>query len=413
MQPLWNADEVASATNGRWIVNPESNWSPIRVSYDISGKLTGHLVIGKTAKSWGPNASDSSQFLAQILNKGAAGIVLEESQAVAAYQVPANFPILLVPNTRYALKRLAQAARQRFAGNVIAVTGTVGKTTSREMLVHVFARQGGASGTLGNNNNLAGVHRTLASLPRDERAGVLEMGFGLPLDGLHQASLVAQPHVALFTFLSIAHLDVFSDQQLATKSPLRLLAEHKAQIFDGLAPNGTVVLRHEIPELEFLKKIAQQRAAHVWTFGETPDADAVLESCHLATDRTQIRARIHGRPVEYELRIPGRHMALNSLGVLLAVVGAGGDLQQAGRDLQDFAPASHRLNVLTAGGCRVAQRTTAEVTTPPSITKLRPTARWQRLIGSPCGAEMVSGRKWCQGARCRATRQRSCSSRYV
>jgi UDP-N-acetylmuramoyl-tripeptide--D-alanyl-D-alanine ligase len=342
---LWQADELAGVLRGTWLVPPTANLNPVRVSYDVSGALRGHLVVAKTPASWGADSADTATKIAEIVRKGAAGIIVEPSQIEKVLKASPEVPVVVVDNTRRALRELALAARRRFGGKVIAVTGTVGKTTSREMLRHVLARQGGAIATACNNNNMPGVERTLACLPSDLGYCVLEMGFGLPLDGLRRSSGIAKPHVALVTYLSTAHLDVFSSQQLASKSPLRLLAEHKRQIFDGLVPGGTAVIRHDIPELQTLRAAAREKADDVWTFGNSSEADAFLEHCRLSTAGSEIQARIRGRSVRYLLRVPGQHMAVNSLGVLLAVMAAGGDLEQACADLPDFAPAAHRLRI--------------------------------------------------------------------
>jgi len=293
--PLWGDDELAGVLRGKWLVVPSAQWNPVRVSYDVSGTLKGHLVVAKTSVSWGAGSADTATKIAEIVRKGAAGIIVERSQIEKVLAAPAEFPVLVVDNTRRALRQLASAARQRFGGRVIAITGTVGKTTSREMLRHVLARQGGAIATACNNNNMPGVERTLACLPSDLGHCVLEMGFGLPLDGLRRSSEVAKPHVALVTYLSTAHLDVLRGDQLANKGPLRLLAEHKSQIFDGLVPGGGGVIRHDIPEFQTLRAAAQKKADRVWTFGESPEADAFLEHCRLSSAGSEIQARIQGR----------------------------------------------------------------------------------------------------------------------
>ena len=136
----------------------------------------------------------------------------------------------------HALRDMARAARKRFEGKVVAVTGTAGKTTTREMLKHVAGRQGRASATAWNNNNVLGVWRTLAYTPRKHACSVIEMGFGPPVDGLRTSALIARPHAAILTNVSKAHVGAFPLEMLEKHSSVDLIARYKALMFEGLEP---------------------------------------------------------------------------------------------------------------------------------------------------------------------------------
>jgi UDP-N-acetylmuramyl pentapeptide synthase len=252
---------------------------------------------------------------------------------------------LLVESTRHGLRDLAEAARARFQGKVIALTGTVGKTSSREMLIHALDKQGRAVGTRANNNNILGVCRTLSYVPREYGFSVLEMGFGNPLNGLSISSTIARPHVALFTALSAAHFDVFPAEQLRAQGGLRLLADHKSQIFDGLAEDGVAVIQRDIEEFEIVRQRARERTSRVWTYGESTDCEARLLECGPRGECTTIRADVRGTRVEYKIRAPGRHMAMNCVGVLLASAAAGADVERAARSLESFEAVRGRARI--------------------------------------------------------------------
>ncbi len=256
---LWTSDELEKATGGRWFVPPRENWNPASVSYDINSRIANHLIITKTPLSWGRQSNDTSLRLDQVAAKGAVGAIIQQEQLRTLPALPDGFPLLLVPNTRFALRDLALAARARFQGKVICVTGTVGKTTTREMLRALLGKQGGAEATRGNNNNLAGVLRTLSYVPRDLGYAIVECGFGLPLRGLGISSSIAQPHVAVFTSLGIAHLDVFDEADLAGKNSLDVLAEYKSLIFEGLVTGGVAVICRDMPAFEIVASRLRRR----------------------------------------------------------------------------------------------------------------------------------------------------------
>ena len=343
--PLWTAEEMAAATRGHWLVRPPQRWDQVRVSYDIRGLTPGNFVITTAPDSWGPGAKDTSLKLAQLAADGAVGAMIQKEQLPRLPSLPTTFPLLLVESTRRGLRDLAEAARARFQGKVVAITGTVGKTSSREMLIHALDKQGRAVGTRANNNNILGVCRTLSYVPREYGFSVLEMGFGNPLNGLSISSTIARPHVALFTALSAAHFDVFPAEQLRAHGGMRLLADHKAQIFDGLAEGGVAVIHRDIEEFEIVRQRARERTSRVWTYGETADCDARLLECGLRGDYTKVNADVRGVQVEYKIRSPGRHMAMNSVGVLLASAAAGAEVERAARGLESFEAVRGRARI--------------------------------------------------------------------
>lgn len=341
---LWTAEEIAVATGGRWIVPPPPGWAPLRVSYDVSGRVAGHFCTLPHPVSWGKDRPDPSAALPGLLAKAAAGVMVEPAHL--ASPLPDGLPALLVPSTWEGLRLLATTARDRFAGQVFAITGTVGKTTTREMIRHLTAAQGGATASAMNNNNIPGVHRTLASTPLDHAACVLEMGFGKPLDGVARSSRMARPHVAVLTTIDVAHFDMFSATMLAEKPGRVWLTEAKCGIFAGLEPGGVAVINADLPETAQARALAAPHAARVLSFGAHPEADARLTLWHPAPASSVVEAVILGSPVRFTLALPGRPMAMNALAALLAVAAAGFDLPQALHDIEGFQPVKGRARVL-------------------------------------------------------------------
>ncbi len=347
--PLWTANELAKATGGRWLVKPGPDFSPVKVSYDTSsGKLPNQICIMVTPTTWGKGRKESLPRLPALAKNGAAcAIVQSNFKKKLPAGVPNDFPILLVNNTRHAMRDMAKVARKRFEGKVIALTGTVGKTTSREMLKHILAPQGGAAATTWNNNNIGGVQRTLCYTRRDDGYCVLEMGFGFPIDGLKTSSVQAKPHVALFTNASKAHIDAFPADMMKRRTGLELLVEHKALICAGLTKDGAAVIGTDNPHLDLAREVAGRYTDRIVTYGPKgdPNADATLDDVELSIEGSRCRGTIDGKTYEWSLRVPGRHMAINSLGALVSAWLAGADVEQCARDFSDFEAVVGRAKV--------------------------------------------------------------------
>jgi UDP-N-acetylmuramoyl-tripeptide--D-alanyl-D-alanine ligase len=216
------------------------------------------------------------------------------------------------------------------------------------MLLHVGSRQGGASATRGNNNAVPGVSRTMAYTRREHRWAVIEMGFGPPRNGISTSSKTVEPHIALITSIGRAHLDMFKPQELEEHGPERMVLSKKLQILDGMAAGGTAVFNRDIPHFEFARESALERGLQLISFGEHPQADARLLRADLDAAGSRIRALVAGEEFEYSLALPGKHMVMNSIGVLAAVAAGGGDAKKAAEDLASFEPVAGRARVVDA-----------------------------------------------------------------
>jgi UDP-N-acetylmuramoyl-tripeptide--D-alanyl-D-alanine ligase len=218
--------------------------------------------------------------------------------------------LILVADTFAALQDLGRAGRDRFQGRVVGVTGSVGKTSSKEMLALTLAALGKTHAAVGSFNNHWGVPLTLARTPADAAFAVIEMGMNHAGE-IRGLTALARPHVAVITTIASAHIEHLGS--------LEAIADAKAEIFEGLEPGGTVVLPTDAPQAERLRAKAKQRGLSCRFFGQADGADLRLQSARVGLDQTEVEALIDGTPLSFTIGAAGQHWAMNSLAVLAAV----------------------------------------------------------------------------------------------
>ncbi|MCM5556957.1 UDP-N-acetylmuramoylalanyl-D-glutamyl-2,6-diaminopimelate--D-alanyl-D-alanine ligase [Pleomorphomonas sp. NRK JP5] len=266
---------------------------------------------------------DGHDFVEGALRKGAAVAVVSSEKRGA---LPADIgPLVVVDDVLAGLGRLGVRARERTAAKVIAVTGSVGKTSTKEALREALTPSGSVHASAKSFNNHWGVPLTLARMPSGCRYGVFEIGMNHPGEITPLVGMV-RPHVTIVTTVAPVHLEHFSS--------VKAIAEAKAEIFSGLEPGGTAILNRDGEFSSLLAERARAHGAKVVFFGEHADADARLIKCSLNESCTAVTADILGETVTYKLGAPGRHIAQNSLAVLAAVKIVGGDLTRAMLALQ-------------------------------------------------------------------------------
>lgn len=274
---------------------------------------------------------DGHAFVAAALAAGAGLAVVARDKRD---QFGPDARLLIVDDVLDGLRDLARAARARLEGRVIAVTGSVGKTSTKEALRAVFAAQGATHASVASFNNHWGVPLSLARCPADARFAVFEIGMNHageiePLVGM------VRPHVAIITTVEPVHLEFFDS--------VEAIADAKAEIFSGLEPGGAAVLNRDNPQFTRLAERAEARGvSRIVSFGTDERADARLIDIALQPDCSAIRASIGGQDVTYKLGIPGRHQAINSLAVLATAQLAGADLALAALTLSQLLPAAGR-----------------------------------------------------------------------
>lgn len=306
---LWSSAEV-KATTGGTAHGPA--WEACGVSIDSRTLATGDLFIALA----GPNHDGHDHVKAAIAAGAAAALVHRIPQGCD------DLPLVLVKDTMTALQDLGHAGRARSAAAICAVTGSVGKTGTKEMLALALSAQGPTHWSAGSFNNHWGVPLSLARLPRDARYAVFELGMNHPGEITPLVAMV-RPHVAVITTVEAVHSAFFASTED--------IADAKAEIFSGLEPGGTVILNRDNRHFRRLAKAAGN--VIIRSFGSHIDADARLLDCAVDPDETSLFALLDDRPVAYRVGVPGLHWGMNSLAVLLAVKALGADAGAAAHAL--------------------------------------------------------------------------------
>ncbi|CAL8971524.1 UDP-N-acetylmuramoyl-tripeptide--D-alanyl-D-alanine ligase [Rhodoplanes serenus] len=279
---------------------------------------------------------DGHDFVGQALANGAALAVVSAARRDAA---PTDAPLLVVDDVLAALRDLAVAARARSPARIVAVTGSVGKTSTKEALRIALGADGETHASLASFNNHWGVPLSLARLPETAEYAVFEIGMNHAGEITPLVKLV-RPHVAIVTTVEAVHLENFSS--------VAGIADAKAEIFLGLEPGGAAVINRDNPYWQQLKQRAEEAGvARVVTFGEHAEADSRLVRHALQDDGSTAEASILGTLVDYRIGAPGRHFVLNSLPVLTAATLLGADLALAALALAAQRPAAGRGTRLT------------------------------------------------------------------
>jgi len=311
-RPLWTAEEVAQATGG----SASFDFAISGVAFDSREVGDGDLFIALKGE-----ATDGHQFLDKAYAAGAAGALVSQ---------PVDQPHILVEDTTAALNALGAAARVRMNGKVIGVTGSVGKTSTKEALYAALDRfrPGEAHRSVKSYNNHVGVPLSLARMPRESLFGIFEMGMNHAGE-LSALTQLVKPHVAIVTAIAPAHIEFFGTEEA--------IARAKAEIFEGLEPGGVAIIPYDNPHYELLRGVAESHGARVFTFGLKEGADVrAVEAVPARDGGTMVSARLPEAELCYTVAAPGEHNVLNSLAILAAVETVGGDLAAAGLALAEL-----------------------------------------------------------------------------
>ncbi len=290
------------------------------VSIDTRTLVPGDLFIALRA------ARDGHDFVAAALQAGAAAALVSR----VPEGVSPDAPLLIVEDVQTALEALGRAGRARCTGRVAGITGSVGKTSAKEMLRAALAGQGRVHAAEASYNNHWGVPLTLARMPADTDFAVIEIGMNHPGE-IAPLSRMARPHVALITTIAAAHLEAFDD--------ISGIAREKASIVEGLEPGGTAILPTDVAEYPILRDIATAAGAGLVTFGTADGATMRLTDLRVGAGATVARARA-GDGADFVLKVAseGAHFARNALGVLAAADALGADRMQSVMGLGHWQP---------------------------------------------------------------------------
>jgi UDP-N-acetylmuramoyl-tripeptide--D-alanyl-D-alanine ligase len=329
-RPLWTIEEMAAAMRAeRHGALPPSASG---ISIDSRTIAPGEAFFAIADKR------DGHDFVASALGAGA-GLAVVAADRLA--QFGSDVPLLAVPDVLAALRDLAAAARARTQAKVIGVTGSVGKTGTKEALRRALSTDGETYASVASYNNHWGVPLSLARCPPSARYAVLEMGMNHAGE-IAPLSRLARPHLALITTIAPVHLEFFGS--------LGKIADAKAEIFLGAEAGGIAVINRDIAQFSQLKRRAREAGIErVVSFGEHPKADACLVKCALHPQCSTVVARIFGTEVSYKIGAPGRHIVVNSLAVLATAVAVGADLALAALALAELRPVSGRGAAIEIG----------------------------------------------------------------
>ena len=322
--PLWTQAALEAATGGTLRGAPRAVTG---ASIDTRSLEPGDLFFAIRGE-----ARDGHDFVRAALEKGAGAAVVA---AARADEFEGIGPVLAVPGegedpVLEAMRRLGLAARARTGAAIVAVTGSVGKTGTKEALRHVLAAQGATHASVASYNNHWGVPLTLARMPAESRFGVFEIGMNHGAEILPLTAMV-RPDVALITTVEPVHIEHFHS--------LSAIADAKGEIFSGLKPGGVAVINRDNPNYErMLAHAHASRAGRVITFGEHAAADVRANRILTRPDVSVVDATVMGVPLTYQLGTPGRHVAMNSLGVLACIHALGADLARAALSLANLKP---------------------------------------------------------------------------
>ena len=304
MSELWTAADIEKATGGK----ASADWSVSGVSIDSRSLQEGDLFVPLK------DARDGHEFISMAQDNGAGGVLTEKDVSGNIVKVDATFQ---------ALRALGKEGVERSQALRIAVTGSVGKTSVKEALAHMFSAFAPTHKSLKSYNNHWGVPLTMARMPQDTKYGIFEMGMNHAGE-LSELSKLLRPDIALITNVAGAHLAHFDN--------VEAIADAKAEIIDGLRNNGTLVLNADNPyTAQILKKADGKK---VITFGHSNDCDITIVTSQTHEHGSNTRLRINAQQIDVTLLVPGEHWIANGAACMAVAYAAGLDLRKAAMALR-------------------------------------------------------------------------------
>ena len=333
MSWLWTCDAMVSAMEGRPVGTLPEGITGISID-------SRSITAGEAFFAIKGDRVDGHDFAGIAVANGASLIVVSEAKLPAMGRL--TIPMIVVEDVLAALGKLAVASRERSHAQIVAVTGSVGKTTTKEMLRHILAPSGKVHAAVASFNNHWGVPLTLARMPQDTDYGVFEIGMNHP-DEIRPLVKMVRPHVAIITTIAAAHLGHFRN--------LEEIAAAKAEIFEGIEPGGAAVLNRATKQFASLDQKAQEvGVARIYTFGQHPKSDFRLADFEGDASGSTIWAVLNGETLEVRIGAPGRHIAENAMAALGASSLVGADLPKAVAALTELRSVKgrgeqHRLGI--------------------------------------------------------------------
>lgn len=319
--PLWTFADLVAASGGRADGTPSSGITGF--TFDTRALSLGNVFVALK------DQRDGHDFVTTAFKAGASLAIVSDEYA----RHPGDGALLRTADPLRALERIGIAARARLspAARVIAVTGSAGKTTTKEMLRACLAKValGHVHASEKSYNNHWGVPLTLARMPADTKYAVFEIGMN-HADEIRPLTKMVRPHAAVVTTVEAVHLEHFGS--------VEAIADAKAEIFEGLVTGGVAILKRTSPHFERLKAAAQAQGASVVSFGLEQEADVFAEKLDLGDEASHVIARVGSEHVPFAIGMPGRHIVENALAAAAAIQAVGAPLETALAALADLPP---------------------------------------------------------------------------
>ncbi|PCH81121.1 MAG: UDP-N-acetylmuramoylalanyl-D-glutamyl-2, 6-diaminopimelate--D-alanyl-D-alanine ligase [Hyphomicrobiales bacterium] len=300
--------------NQLWLVSDLLEITGGKLSGNHASQIFGFSIDSRTLQSGDcyfairGDRLDGHHFVENAFQNGASLAIVEESwKSSSVLDLDCN--VLSVPDVVHAMENIGIAARNRVPDNgVVAVTGSVGKTTTKDMLNMALSACGPTHASVSSFNNHWGVPLTLARMARDTEFGVFEIGMNHPGEIAPLVKMV-RPSIVIITGVEAVHIEYFEDTEQ--------IAEAKSEIFTGVVHSGTAILNRDNSWYSYLfSKATNAGIDRIISFGSHSDADVRLLDVRIVDDRTDVVARVFGKNISYSIGAPGYHFAQNSLAVL-------------------------------------------------------------------------------------------------
>ncbi|MFK7901307.1 MAG: UDP-N-acetylmuramoylalanyl-D-glutamyl-2,6-diaminopimelate--D-alanyl-D-alanine ligase [Nitratireductor sp.] len=322
---LWESDALIAAMQGRPLGEMPEGITGISIDSRTIAKGDAYFAIKG-------DVHDGHKFVSGAMSAGAAISVVAEEKLVSLGHI--SGPIIVVSDVLEAMRNLGLAARARTKAQIIAITGSVGKTTTKEMLRTALSSSGKVHASVASFNNHWGVPLTLARMPQDTRFGIFEIGMNHP-DEIRPLVKMVRPHVAMINNVAAAHLGAFKN--------LNEIAKAKAEIFEGLVAGGYGLINRDDARFSLLSDLASAaNVEHVRSFGEKRGADYWLREGEYQVDGTNMAVRISGKNYDVRLNAAGKHLVHNTLGVLGIASLVGADIEKTITSIASIEPEAGR-----------------------------------------------------------------------
>ena len=320
IKPLWTAEEICAATHSS--LCSIKSWKASGIAINSKEVQKGDLFIALKGEK-----VDSHNFLEEAFERGAVAAVVEYAPAT-------NHSFVVVRQSREAILDIGRAARNRLAGTIIGVTGSAGKTSTKDMLALCLKEHGKTFATKRSFNSTITAPLSLASADPTINYGVFEIGMNKPGE-IAEITKIVRPHIGIITNIAPAHLQNFAS--------VETIAQEKASLFLGLPSNGTAIIPGDSAHAMQLKEIAQKTGVqNILSFGESAHCDARLVKSFEEKGRFHHTVDILGETCTFSMAMPGKHWAYNALVCLLVAKLTNNSLQKTCKAIETYAPSERR-----------------------------------------------------------------------